>query len=53
MITSIALAFGTGSLGLVKGQFVAKMEATVVIGLPLVLLIRRFLPVPEGHTVAA
>jgi uncharacterized PurR-regulated membrane protein YhhQ (DUF165 family) len=49
----IALAFGTGSLGLVKGQFVAKMEATVVIGLPLVLLIRRFLPVPEGHRVAA
>jgi uncharacterized PurR-regulated membrane protein YhhQ (DUF165 family) len=49
----IVLAFGAGSLDLVEGQFVAKMEATVVIGLPLVLLIRRFLPLQEGHTVAA
>jgi hypothetical protein len=29
------------------------MEATIVIGLPLVLLIRRFLTAPEGHKVAA
>ena len=48
-----ALPGWAGSLDLVEGQFVAKMEATIVIGLPLVLLIRRFLPVQEGHTVAA
>jgi uncharacterized PurR-regulated membrane protein YhhQ (DUF165 family) len=47
----IGLAFGTGRLGLVKGQFVAKMEATIVIGLPLVLLARRFLSAREGHIV--
>jgi uncharacterized PurR-regulated membrane protein YhhQ (DUF165 family) len=40
----IVLAFGSGRLGLVKGQFVAKMEATVFIGLPLVVGIRRVLP---------
>lgn len=40
----IVLAFGTAKLGLVKGQFVAKMEATIFVGLPLVLGIRRVLP---------
>jgi uncharacterized PurR-regulated membrane protein YhhQ (DUF165 family) len=40
----VALAFGAGKLGLVKGQFVAKMEATVFVGLPLVVGIRRVLP---------
>jgi uncharacterized PurR-regulated membrane protein YhhQ (DUF165 family) len=40
----IVIAFGTAKLGLVKGQFVAKMEATVFVGLPLVLGIRRVLP---------
>jgi uncharacterized PurR-regulated membrane protein YhhQ (DUF165 family) len=49
----ILAAFGTGSLNLVKGQFVAKMEATVIIGLPLVLLARRFLSRREGHIVPA
>jgi uncharacterized PurR-regulated membrane protein YhhQ (DUF165 family) len=38
----ISIAFGTGKLDLVKGQYVAKMEATIVIGLPLVLAMRRF-----------
>lgn len=37
----IAIAFGGGSLSLVKGQFEAKMLTTVLIGLPLVYLIRR------------
>jgi uncharacterized PurR-regulated membrane protein YhhQ (DUF165 family) len=37
----ITLAFGAGELDLVKGQYVAKMEATVLIGLPLVLALRR------------
>jgi hypothetical protein len=44
----IAIAFGTSQLGLVKGQYVAKMEATILIGLPLVLALRRF-----GHIVRA
>jgi uncharacterized PurR-regulated membrane protein YhhQ (DUF165 family) len=48
----IVLAFGTGKLDLIKGQFVAKMEATILIGLPLVLLARRFLTPPSGHVVA-
>jgi uncharacterized PurR-regulated membrane protein YhhQ (DUF165 family) len=38
----ITIAFGTGSLNLVEGQFYGKMLATVLIGLPLVYLIRRF-----------
>jgi uncharacterized PurR-regulated membrane protein YhhQ (DUF165 family) len=37
----ITIAFGTGSLSLVEGQFYGKMLATVLIGLPLVYLIRR------------
>jgi hypothetical protein len=41
-----------GKLDLIKGQFVAKMEATILIGLPLVLLARRFLTPPSGHVVA-
>ena len=40
----ILVAFGAGKLGLVKGQFVAKMEATVLVGLPLVVGIRRVHP---------
>jgi uncharacterized PurR-regulated membrane protein YhhQ (DUF165 family) len=38
----ITIAFGTGSLNLVEGQFYGKMLATVLIGLPLVYVIRRF-----------
>ena len=38
----ISLAFGLDQLDLVKGQYVAKMEATILIGLPLVLALRRF-----------
>lgn len=38
----IAAAFGPGRLGpLIGGQYLAKMEATVAIGLPLAWLIRR------------
>ena len=46
-VVFIAIAFGTGSLNLVEGQFYGKMIATVLIGLPLVYAIRRFLPEPE------
>jgi uncharacterized PurR-regulated membrane protein YhhQ (DUF165 family) len=42
-VVFIFVAFGAGQLGLVEGQFVAKMLATVLVGLPLVYLIRRAL----------
>ena len=51
-VVFIVLAFGTGKLDLVKGQFVAKMEATVLIGLPLVLAARRFFSHASGQLVA-
>jgi len=51
-VVFIVLAFGTGKLDLIKGQFVAKMEATILIGLPLVLIARRFLLRPHGHIVS-
>jgi uncharacterized PurR-regulated membrane protein YhhQ (DUF165 family) len=44
----IAIAFGLGSLELVEGQFYGKMLATVLIGLPLVYAIRRFVPERPG-----
>lgn len=47
-VVFIAIAFGGGRLGLVQGQFEAKMLATVLIGLPLVYLIRRRLH-PREH----
>jgi uncharacterized PurR-regulated membrane protein YhhQ (DUF165 family) len=40
----ISIAFGLGNLNLVEGQFYGKMVATVLIGLPLVYGIRRFVP---------
>ena len=51
-VVFIVLAFGTGKLDLIKGQFVAKMEATILIGLPLVLIARRFLLPRHGHIVS-
>ena len=39
----VTVAFGAGQLSLVKGQFVGKMLATVLVGLPLVYAIRRTL----------
>jgi uncharacterized PurR-regulated membrane protein YhhQ (DUF165 family) len=44
----IGIAFGLGSLNLVEGQFYGKMAATVLIGLPLVYAIRRFVPERPG-----
>ncbi len=38
----ILAAFGADQLDLVKGQFVAKMAATVAVGLPFVLVARRY-----------
>jgi uncharacterized PurR-regulated membrane protein YhhQ (DUF165 family) len=48
----IVLAFGTGRLDLVKGQFVAKMAATVLVGLPLVLAGRRLIQKDDERAVA-
>jgi uncharacterized PurR-regulated membrane protein YhhQ (DUF165 family) len=40
----ITIAFGAGSLDLVEGQFYGKLLATVLVGLPLVYAVRRFVP---------
>jgi queuosine precursor transporter len=47
----LSLAFG--SLDFIKGQLEAKLGATILIGLPLVLCARRFLPARRGHIVSA
>jgi hypothetical protein len=47
----LSLAFG--SLAFFTGQVEAKLAATVLIGLPLVLLTRRFVTVPAGHMLGA
>jgi uncharacterized PurR-regulated membrane protein YhhQ (DUF165 family) len=38
----VFLAAAFGSLAFIEGQIVAKMEATVLLGIPLVLILRRF-----------
>ncbi len=38
----VFLAVAFGSLAFIEGQIVAKMAATVVLGIPIVLLLRRF-----------
>jgi uncharacterized PurR-regulated membrane protein YhhQ (DUF165 family) len=43
-VVFIAIAFGFGQLDLFEGQFYGKMLATVLIGLPLVYAVRRFVP---------
>ena len=49
----IFLALAFGSLQFLAGQIQAKAAATVLLGLPLVLVIRTFLPPPEGRLVTA
>jgi uncharacterized PurR-regulated membrane protein YhhQ (DUF165 family) len=39
----VFLAVAFGSLAFIEGQIVAKMEATVLLGIPIVLILRRFL----------
>lgn len=46
----VFLAAAFGSLSFIEGQMVAKAEATVVLGLPAVLLLRRFVR-GEGGTI--
>lgn len=50
-IVFVLLAFG--SLDFLVGQIEAKLAATVLIGLPLVLAIRRFFPATKGNIVTA
>jgi uncharacterized PurR-regulated membrane protein YhhQ (DUF165 family) len=38
----VFLVVAFGSLAFIEGQIVAKMEATIVLGIPIVLLLRRF-----------
>ena len=48
----VFLSIAFGSLAFVEGQIVAKMEAAVIVGIPLVLLLRRFVR-PGQRMVAA
>jgi uncharacterized PurR-regulated membrane protein YhhQ (DUF165 family) len=49
----VFLLIAFGSLNFIGGQIVAKLAATVLIGLPLVLVLRRLLGARWGHTVTA
>jgi hypothetical protein len=49
----LVLAFGWSGLHVFDGQLVGKMASSVVIGIPLVLLGRRFLPAKTGDIVPA
>jgi hypothetical protein len=49
----LVLAFGSSGLHFFPGQLVGKIASSVVIGIPLVLLARRFLPANRGDMVPA
>jgi len=49
----LVLAFGWTGLHFFEGQLVGKIASSVVIGIPLVLLGRRFLPAKTGDIVPA
>ena len=49
----LLLAFGTAGLHFFDGQLVGKIASSVVIGIPLVLVGRRFLPAKTGDIVSA
>lgn len=49
----LVLAFGWSGLHFFDGQLVGKIASSVVIGIPLVLLGRRFLPANRGDIVTA
>ena len=52
-VVFLVLAFGTSGLHFFAGQLVGKIASSVVIGIPLVLLGRRFLPANRGDIVTA
>jgi uncharacterized PurR-regulated membrane protein YhhQ (DUF165 family) len=47
----VFLAVAFGSLSFIEGQIVAKMEATIVLGIPIVLILRRFVGGADRATV--
>ena len=49
----VFLLIAFGNLHFIGGQIVAKLAATVVIGLPLVLAFRRLVTPPREHTLSA
>ena len=49
----VFLIIAFGSLSFIEGQIVAKMEATVVLGIPIVLLLRRFVGGADRRIVSA
>ena len=49
----LVLAFGWTGLHFFEGQLVGKLASSIVIGIPLVLLGRRFLPANRGDIVTA
>jgi uncharacterized PurR-regulated membrane protein YhhQ (DUF165 family) len=49
----LVLAFGSSGLHFFDGQLVGKIASSVVIGIPLVVLGRRFLPANKGDIVQA
>ena len=52
-VVFLVLAFGTAGLHFFDGQLVGKIASSVVIGIPLVMLGRRFLPANAGDIVTA
>lgn len=52
-VVFLVLAFGTSGLHFFEGQLVGKLASSIVIGIPLVLLGRRFLPAKRGDIVTA
>jgi uncharacterized integral membrane protein (TIGR00697 family) len=52
-IVFLVIAFGASGLHFFAGQLVGKIASSVVIGIPLVVLGRRFLPANTGDMVAA
>ena len=52
-VVFLVLAFGSSGLHFFDGQLVGKIASSVVIGIPLVVLGRRFLPANPGDIVTA
>ncbi len=52
-VVFLVLAFGSSGLDFFDGQLVGKIASSLVIGIPLVMLGRRFLPAKPGNMVPA
>jgi queuosine precursor transporter len=51
-VVFLVLAFGSSGLHFFAGQLVGKLASSILIGIPLVLVARRFMRAPERHIVA-